>query len=154
MKTKTLSRKSMSASQSGAMLVEVMVSVLIFAFGILGIVGLQAASVAQVSDAKYRSDASLLANQVIAQMWVTDKTNATLTACFNGPAASGVCPTAGTMDYPTWANSVAQTLPGATGAAAPTISIDANNNATINVFWQAPNDQAQHNYTTVASIND
>lgn len=151
---KQFDMKAVNNNQRGSFVLEALIAILLFAIGILAIIGLQAASVRNTAGAKYRTDASLLANQVIAQMWVTDKTNATLTACFNGPAASGVCPTAGTMDYPTWANSVAQTLPGATGAAAPTISIDANNNATINVFWQAPNDQAQHNYTTVASIND
>jgi len=147
--------KTIKKGQQGSFVLEALIAILLFAVGILAIIGLQAASIRNTAGAKYRTDASLLANQVIAQMWVADKTNATLVACFNGPVgASGVCPTAGTMDYPTWANSVAQTLPGFGVAPAPTISIDANNNATINVFWQAPNDQAPHSYSTVASIND
>jgi len=150
---KKFDMKPIKHNQRGSFVLEALIAILLFAIGILAIIGLQAASVRNTAGAKYRTDASLLANQVIAQMWVSDKTNATLIACFNSPV-SGVCPTAGSMDYTTWANTVAQTLPGATGAAAPTINIDGSNNATIQVFWQSPNDQAVHSYTTVASIND
>jgi len=55
--------------QRGSMLLEALISILIFSIGILGIVGLQANSIKISSDAKYRSDASLLANQYLGSMW-------------------------------------------------------------------------------------
>lgn len=147
--------KMMNNKQRGSFVLEALIAILLFAIGILAIVGLQAASIGNAAAAKYRTDASLLANQIIGQMWVADKTNAALSACFSGPAAaSGVCATAGTFDYSTWASAVAQALPMATGVNAPSISIDASNAATVTVYWQAPKDNAPHNYSTVANIND
>jgi hypothetical protein len=51
---------------------------------------------------------------------------------------------------------VAQGLPGVSGvpANAPTIAIDANNNATVTVYWQAPNESAAHNYSAIAVVTD
>ena len=60
--------------QGGAALLEVLVAVLIFSIGILAVVGMQAFSVRAVSDAKYRADASFLANQALGRLW-GDPTN-------------------------------------------------------------------------------
>lgn len=54
----------------GSILIEVLVSVLIFAFGVLGLVGLQAAGVRATTDAKFRADASYIANKAISDMWL------------------------------------------------------------------------------------
>lgn len=133
--------------QRGSVVLEALISILLFSIGILAIIGLQAASIKNVAAAKYRTDASLLANQVIGQMWVSDKTNASLVANFSSPAGG---------NYVTWADSVAQALPGVSGvpANAPTVVIDASNNATVTVFWQAPNEAAAHNYTAIAVVTD
>lgn len=69
--------------EQGSILIEVMVSILIFAFGLLGIIGLQANSIRATADAKYRADASHIANKVISDMWL-DRTN------LGGFAAAGV----------------------------------------------------------------
>lgn len=135
---------AMKDKQRGSFVLEALIAILLFAIGILAIIGLQSASIRNTAGAKYRTDASLLANRIIGQMWVDDKTNATLVANFSSPAGA---------KYPAWANTVAQALPGA-ATNAPTISIDANNVATVTVFWQAPNDVAPHNYSTSATIND
>lgn len=66
--------------QGGIILIEVLVAVLIFSIGILGIIGMQAASVTAVSDAKYRSEAAMVADQIIARMWVGDPTTEVATA--------------------------------------------------------------------------
>ena len=47
--------------QSGVMLLEAMIAILIFSLGVLGVVGMQAMAVAASRDAKYRADAALLA---------------------------------------------------------------------------------------------
>ena len=133
------------------MLLEALISILIFSLGILAIVGLQAASIKSAGDAKYRSDASLLANQLIGEMWVADRTPATLQANFSSSASA--------VGYTSWLGDVVNVaqLPGAS-ATPPTVTFttDANTNssvATITLYWNAPNEPPQaHKYMTVAQI--
>ncbi len=51
------------STQRGIVLVEGMIAILIFSIGILGIVGLQAAMAKSTGDAKYRAEASFIAQQ-------------------------------------------------------------------------------------------
>ena len=134
--------------QSGVMLLEALIAILIFSLGILAIVGLQAASIKSAGDAKYRSDASLLANQLIGQMWVSDRTTTTLQSSFG---------TGGT-DYSTWQSSVAAALPG-TSTNPPSVTFTTDNStatpssvATITIYWQSPSETTTHQYVTVAQI--
>ena len=64
----------LSKSQSGFSMIEVLVAILIFAFGILGMVGLQANSIRFQTDAKFRVDASVVAEDAVARIWV-DRAN-------------------------------------------------------------------------------
>jgi type IV pilus assembly protein PilV len=50
-------------------LIETLVAVLIFSFGVLAAIGLQATSVKAVTAAKERLDASLVANEQVGRMW-------------------------------------------------------------------------------------
>jgi len=59
--------------QSGAYLLEALIGILIFSLGILGIVGLQAMSLRNTSDAGLRAEAVFAANQLIGQMWADDE---------------------------------------------------------------------------------
>ncbi len=130
--------------QGGFSLIEGLVAILIFSFGILALVSMQATSIQQSSGAKYRSEASLLANDLIGQMWVSDRTAATLQTNFNTGGAS----------YNTWLANVQATLP-TSAASAPTVTVSAAGVATINLFWKAPNEEPAapaHRYTTVAQI--
>ena len=130
-------------------LIESLLAILIFSLGILALVGLQAAAVKQSADAKYRTEAALLANEVIGQMWVSDRTTAALQANFNSPGGG---------QYNNWfANRVRTVLPGvaANSPTAPTIAVDANGIATVTVFWNAPNEPAGapiHQYIANAQI--
>src|SRR6266446_6157470 len=69
--------------QKGAYLLEALVGILIFSFGILGIVGLQAQAIRFTNDSEYRAEAVYLANSLISQMW-GDKRD-TLKANYEGP---------------------------------------------------------------------
>src|ERR1700756_3421726 len=69
--------------QQGFMLIEVLCSLLIFAIGILALVGLQAVSVRQSTAARYRAIAAIQANDLIGRMWVSDGTATTLQASFS-----------------------------------------------------------------------
>ncbi|MGH8741510.1 MAG: type IV pilus modification protein PilV, partial [Burkholderiales bacterium] len=94
--------------QQGVMLLEALIGILIFSIGILALIGMQATAMRTTIDAKYRSEASFLANEVLGIMWVADKTNLANFATSPGtPAtcpASPVCP---------WITRVEQLLPNA-----------------------------------------
>lgn len=135
-------------SQTGVMLLEVLIALLIFAFGILGLIGMQAVSIKLTGESKYRAEAAMFVDQLVNQMWADDRTNAVLVANYDS--------TAGGNKYMEWRNQVqaASTgLPGASGANAPIVAIDVNNVVTVTVFWQAPEETAAHRYVTVARLN-
>jgi len=143
-KTKSLKLKTGSTKQRGSVILESLIAMLIFSMGILAIVGLQGASIRNVAGAKYRTDASLLANQVIGQMWTSDKATAALQANYSSP--NGVM-------YLAWASSVQQALPGVTVGTMPSIAIDGNNEARIIIQWQSPGENAPHQHVAIARIN-
>lgn len=120
--------------QHGVMLLEVLVSILIFSIGVLALVGLQARMTAAQSDAKYRADASYLANEVVGMMWsdLTHVTNFNGTACTSYTRCSD------------WRSKVSSTLPNGSGS----IVVDAASQVvTITVTWQHGSD-GTHTYTT------
>lgn len=121
----------LKSSQEGIVLLEAMIAILIFSFAILGIVGLQAAMIKNISESKFRAEAAHIAQQTIGQMWA-DPANL---------AASGVAATI-------FSNSNVANLPSGTLTVAPT----APNQYRVTVTWQQPG-EVQHNFTTLTSIN-
>ena len=71
MKHQRPSPSSARASQSGVALIEVLVSVLLFSLGILGLIGLQTRAISLSIDAEDRNRAALIANDIAAAMWTT-----------------------------------------------------------------------------------
>lgn len=67
-------------SQTGAGLIEVLVSILIFSFGILGLVALHARGTQLSVDAEDRNRAALLANEIATQMLTMQSVNLAETA--------------------------------------------------------------------------
>ena len=55
--------------QAGGFLLEALIGILIFAFGVLGIVGLQAHSLRVTNESQYRAEAAYLASVVMSDMW-------------------------------------------------------------------------------------
>ena len=141
-----------SAKQQGSVLLEGLIAILIFSMGILALVGLQAAAIKNSSDAKYRADASYLANQIIGQMWA-DRQN--LGSYAHYPGAGAVCQPTGAAsanaNVASWLTDVGSALPGAT-ASSQQIAVGANNLVTVTVCWKTPQDNTQHNFTTTAQI--
>lgn len=90
--------------ERGVALIEALVAIVVFAIGVLALVGLQARSVGDVSESRYRSEAAYLANQLIAQI-MTDPQN----------IANYVTPGALTVNsrLQPWVNDVVNRLPGA-----------------------------------------
>ncbi len=60
---------SLMKLQKGIALLEALIAILIFSFGVLGIVGLQGAMVKGTTQSKFRSDASYIAERRISMMW-------------------------------------------------------------------------------------
>ena len=142
MKTMPMQR----AKQGGVMLLEAMLAILIFSLGVLAIVGMQATAVQDLGESKYRTDAALLANQVLADMWGNSQNLA-------GYAYGG----GGSVPPPVqdWVNTVQAKLPGAT-AFPPIIAVGANNQVTVTVRWRAARETGTgagpHQYQAVAYI--
>lgn len=61
--------RNLPGKQTGSILLEAMIAILIFSMGVLAIVGLQAAMIKNTADSKYRLDASYIAQQRIGQIW-------------------------------------------------------------------------------------
>jgi type IV pilus assembly protein PilV len=130
--------------QSGVVLLESLIAILLFSLGILGVIGMQAMAVKQVSDAKYRFQASLLADQLLGTMWVSDRQPSSLQINFND----------GGNGYQAWFSRVSAALPGVE-AYPPTVAVDAMGIVTITIRWRAPNEDAAagaHQYVAVAHI--
>lgn len=125
--------------QYGFMLLEALIAIAIFSFGVLAIVGLQAISIKQVNEAKYRTQASFLANEVIGQLWAE---RSAVVVGYQAP--------------PTWVARVAGALPSGDGnivvSANQTIKASTQYVVTVTVSWQSPGGDA-HKYVSVAQIN-
>jgi len=122
-------------SQAGVMLIEALVAILLFSVGVVAVMGMQAVSIEQVSQAKYRTDASYLADQIIGQMW-TDLPNLASYA------------TVGYSKRVPWNAVVAATLPNGTA----TITVAAPQ-VTVTINWRMPNETVTRKFTSIANIN-
>ncbi len=136
--------------QAGAFLLEALVGVLVFAFGILGLVGLQAVAIRNTNDLQYRGEAIQIANAAMGQMWTMDRAN--LETSFEGDAGTG-------GDGYTALLEAAERLPGVKGvdALAPTVVVaagpSANSNlVTVTIRWQLPGEASPHQYVSSVMV--
>lgn len=152
--------RSTPRSQSGSVLLEALFAILLFSVGVIALVALQAISIKNSVDAKYRSDASYLANQIVAQMWL-DRSNldnyAHYTggnACaFSGTASSDVSPWVSPVTA--WVTQVVSLLPGAAANKTQILitTVGATRQVKVTVCWKGPQETVTHNYALTAQIN-
>jgi len=117
-----------AATQQGVVIIEVLVAILVFSVGVLAIVGLQATMIKSTADAKYRADASYIAQSRIGQIWA-DPANAASYVETNTDISTML---------PSGTRTVTQVAPG---------------QFTVTVTWQQPGPTpATHNFMTTASI--
>lgn len=144
-------------AQNGVVLLEILIAILIFSFGVLGIVGLQATMLSAASDAKYRSEAGFFVTRLLGEMATANRSSLGDLSTF----------ATGGDRYTAWLNEIQNTnasagLLGLPGAAdnPPTVTITPTSNAsgqpvrydvTVSVFWQAPG-QPRHQHVVSASI--
>ncbi|OIP15144.1 MAG: hypothetical protein COZ09_00310 [Comamonadaceae bacterium CG_4_10_14_3_um_filter_60_42] len=141
------------------MLIEALIGILLISVGVLGIVGLQASSIAAVTESKHRANAAFLANQILSRMWTDNPAN--LTSYRNNADGTG-CAFSGTASTNTnvtnWlgasgsTGTVYDTLPG-TSAATQQIKVGTGNTVEINLCWRSPGAAAFHSYTLGTQIN-
>lgn len=148
------------------MLLEVLVAILIFAIGVLGLVGLQANAVHQSGMAKYRADAVMLAGELAGQMAVGPRDFPTLFAQYDS-ASSGTAYTAwkgrvnamlpGSTAYPPVVTVVeVPALPAIVGASqVPAVGLTSGTRVSITVRWRLPKDTGSdpiRNYTMTTEV--
>lgn len=147
---------SLSKTQQGSTLLEALVAILIFSLGVLALISLQAVSIKNSIDAKYRADASYLANQIIAQMWV-DRSNidnyahyqtGAVCAPFTGSAS-------GNANVTGWVTQVTSLLPGAASnkTQIQVSTVGSTKQVKVTVCWQGPQETSAHNFVVTAQIN-
>ena len=124
-------------AKRGFALIEVLVAALVFAFGVLGIVGLQARMSTAQSSATHRLTAINLSQEIIGAMWADVSPFALGRFTTANCAADARCKS--------WKDKVERQLPSGT----PTIAIDGNV-ATIQITWNTK-DGAQR-YQTLTAV--
>jgi len=129
----------MQTASRGISLIEVLVAMTIFAFGVLGMLGMQARAISNFSDAKYRTDAALLSDALINDIWV-DRANIANYAYAGGAVSAVVQP---------WLNEVQATLPN--GGATVVVN---GNQVTVSVNWQPVNAPTPHRHTETATVQN
>jgi len=131
---------SLKSAQQGVVLIEALIAILIFSFGVLGIVGLQAAMVKNTSESKYRADASNIAQQSIGQMW-SDPNNlpTTTNPCFATPYLTAASAPAPIPELPNGTLSITQPFA-------------CQSQYIFTITWQAPGED-QHTLITTARID-
>jgi len=108
--------------QAGVSLIEVLVAILIFSFGIVGLMGLQARALIFSTSAEDTSRAALLANELASTMVVSGTVNTAALV----PAGA----------YAAWAARVTTPASGGLpGALAPSVAASGNT-ATITIQWR------------------
>ena len=131
--------------QRGSYLLEALIAILIFAFGVLGLIGLLGSSVRITNDARFRSEASNLAGAMLADMWTM--TAAQMDTDFGSGGAK----------LAEWQAKAASLLP---SAAAYPVTVDLtqpglsmeSRTVVVTVFWQMPGETQVHQHLMTAQI--
>jgi type IV pilus assembly protein PilV len=140
-----------AAHQRGAYLLEALIGILIFSFGILGIVGLQAQALRFTNDSEYRAEAVYLANALISQMWTDNQ--ATLATKYSSP---------GGVEYVNFKTLRVQPAFGAAMSQDPDVLVNdaslpsppskTSSVVQITIYWTLPGDTTQHQYITTGVV--
>jgi type IV pilus assembly protein PilV len=121
---------------AGVALIEALIGILILAFGVLGLVGLQASMMRAQTGSKVRADAAALANELLATAW-GDTRNL---ARYDGGGCASHDPCAD------WADKVARMLPKGSGA----VTVRGAS-VIVTLDWTMP-DAGAHRFTTQTTV--
>lgn len=129
----TTQRKTLRRRQSGMLLIEVMVTIIIVSFGMLGVAGVILNSLKANESSYGRAQAVWLANDIIDRMRANrvaaESINLPYNLALNGtPAGTGVP----TTDLTSWLAAVGTTLPSGKGSVSV---VSATKKVTVTVQW-------------------
>ncbi len=143
-------------SQSGVVLIEALLGILIFSIGILALIGMQSVAVKNTADARYRTEASFIANAMLSQIRL-DISNIALYPDSN---------TANYAPRTAWRTQVEALLPGISLASAqrvpsitttpgPTYAGDTDpaSQVTIVILWQQPGETQERRFEIVGMVS-
>lgn len=128
-------RTAQRTRSRGVSMIEVLVVIVLFSFGLIGMVGLQARAVQFSVSAEDSSRAALLANEIVSTMWGNNSVT----------LAAG--------DITAWNARVADPTDRGLPNGAGTVDV-AGNVATVTVTWRAPHEPVGtvHTYVTQVQI--
>jgi len=160
--------------QDGVMLIEALIGILIFAIGVLAVVGMQSQALRGAQDARFRTEAGQWANDLLNRIVTnvdrsTDTALVTSLSAYQHQPSGSNCAYSGSASTDTivtgWvANITGSTvgarkpLPGAT-AAMQQVVVSSNpasgdyNRVTITVCWKGPEDPVARKYILNSYIN-
>ncbi len=120
--------RPLPSQQKGVVLLESLIAILIFSLGVLALAGLQSAMIKNTDDAKYRAEATFVAQQKLGEIWINEKGLVNL------------------ADYVVAGEPVSQ-LPNGSRS----VAVDPNRVVTVTVNWAMPGG-SMHTYAANARI--
>ena len=139
----------MQNHQRGSSLLEALISIGVFAFGMLGLAGMQTQLMQQSTHAQFRTQASYMAEELIG-LASADAANVDcyrMTSSGPGQCGSAIA----TAAVAAWRTRALAAFPGAT-AAPPTVTYANDGMLTVTILWQRPQEPAQHNYVSITNL--
>ncbi len=130
---------------AGNALIESLISILVFSVGLLSLLALLTATLKESDNARYRSEASLLASDLVSRMWSGERSLTALRQRFDQRSD----------EYQQWLQRVKSALPGAsTERNMPQLLINDQRQITLTLYWQAPSETERHQLVTVTQLTD
>jgi type IV pilus assembly protein PilV len=141
------------ARTTGFAMIEVLVAVLLFAIGILGLVGLQATMTQTQTDSKVRADAANLVDELATLMWSEVTNTSPMTVNLASYTTSGC---AGNARCSAWLAKLGEALPGGTldnlSYNTVTDTNDINHGSvSVTLKWSMPNG-GEHKYVAIFNV--
>jgi type IV pilus assembly protein PilV len=141
---------SLRKNQGGVVLLEAMIGILIFSLGVLALVAMQAVSTSNVSNARYRSEAAFLANEIISAAWVGRGLTGGNLASYKWPG--------GNPTVVAWKDKVEALLPQAatyppTITQTPIPGIVSGQQITVTIRWKAPDALVPSNHVAIGYVS-
>lgn len=143
-----MDRRSPLRRQHGFSLVEVLVAIVVFSMGVLGLMKLQATAVRMATDARQRAEATFLADQLLARMLISDPSTAASFA--HKPDGTVSCAPTGAAStnavVTEWLTQVTATLPRAAAAEQQVIvsTGGAATDVTVRLCWKNAETDTPH----------
>ena len=135
-------------AQQGYLLIEALISLLLFSFAIIGLAGLEAVLLGSSTQSKFRYQAAYLAENIEGLMQGDPANIGCYALPTPGTCGSGTAPALVTA----WLTLTEKELPSA-ASKAPTVTIDSPSAGMVTVVlqWKRPNETSWNSYTSISS---